>query len=261
VHAQLVDTVRYQSNFLTQVILRLDFPSIPALLAERQPQLLVERLRERFPALRASQAMQVAFMLGSDSPSGMTQSPGAWTWHHGSTQEFKKAVAISHNFLSLEYAAGMYVDAAEFLDNFQFAYRAVSEFFRIDTISRLGWRYINDIVLSDGDALNWDGIVKKDFITAALAGLPHGMQLTRSMHQLNAAQDDISLVLSYGLFNPEYPNPVARRSFIIDLDFSVAGDIRWADAHERAVGLNRRGEALFESIIDNELRKIMGVIQ
>lgn len=77
------------------------------------------------------------------------------------------------------------------------------------------------------------------------------------MHQLLAVQDDVNLVLNYGLFNTEYPNPIARRNFVLDLDFSISGEIRSGDLLARIADLNQRGENLFESIIENGLREIM----
>jgi uncharacterized protein (TIGR04255 family) len=83
------------------------------------------------------------------------------------------------------------------------------------------------------------------------------MKLTRSMHQLATIDDDVSLLLNYGILNQEFPNPVARRSFIIDLDFSMAGEIHANELIARISELNGKAEGLFESVIDDGLREIM----
>ena len=251
--------MRYERNYLTQVVLRLDFPSIPALLAERQPA-LTERIRERFPTLKSTQAVQLLFNLGAEAQGGVTQSITGRIWQHGANDGFGKSVSLSHNFLALEYTAGQYSDATEFLDNFRFVHRAFADLYRIETASRIGLRYINEVKLDEGNALDWQGIIKPDFVAGVLAGVPPTMRMTRSMHQLTAAEDDVSLILNYGLHNPEFPNPLVRRNFVIDLDFSVAGDIRAGDLEPKVRDLNRRSEELFESIIDDQLRDRMGRI-
>ncbi|MBL6751086.1 MAG: TIGR04255 family protein [Nevskia sp.] len=239
-------------------MLRLDFASVPALQSDRQPA-LSERIQERFPSRRTISSFQLTFSPGADSQSGAMPQPvtTGWIWQHGTTDTFSKIVALSHNFLSLEYGAEQYSDSRDFLDNFVFVHRVFCDLYRVDPVNRIGLRFINQIKLDQGSALDWTGIIRPDLVAGVLGGLPPDMRLTRSMHQLLAVQDDVNLVLNYGLFNTEYPNPIARRNFVLDLDFSISGEIRSGDLLARIADLNQRGENLFESIIENGLREIM----
>jgi uncharacterized protein (TIGR04255 family) len=167
--------VRYKKNFLNQVILRIDFASLPSLLTERPPE-FVSRISDRFPEQRSSRLVQFAvnFSTVPQDPTlapGVSQVPGSWLWHFGTDKEFKETVALSHNFISLEYGPNKYTSSEEFLDTFKFVHEKLSDVFKIAAVSRIGLRYVNDIKLDNGGALDWAGIIKRNYVEGVLAGL------------------------------------------------------------------------------------------
>jgi uncharacterized protein (TIGR04255 family) len=76
---------------------------------------------------------------------------------------------------------------------------------------------------------------------------------------LIALRDDISVILNYGINNPDYPNPVARRQFILDLDCYVSGVIESGEAEQRIKDVNALAEDVFEHSIEQGLREKMGI--
>jgi hypothetical protein len=85
--------------------------------------------------------------------------------------------------------------------------------------------------------------------------------MARSLHQLIALRGDISVILNYGIKNPEYPNPVARRQFILDLDCYVSGVIESGEAEQQIKDVNALAEYVFEHSIEQGLRDKMGTVK
>ena len=80
------------------------------------------------------------------------------------------------------------------------------------------------------------------------------------MHMLHLKKENMILSLNYGIFNSEYPNPVARRNFLIDLDGSISNQIPSDQVLESVHQLNALCEEAFEDCIGDGLREKMGVI-
>lgn len=83
-------------------------------------------------------------------------------------------------------------------------------------LSRLGLRYINQINITTGSPFEWDGIIKSyllpnmDFISKT--------ELSRDLRLIELNKKECSVRFQYGLFNSEYPNPIAKKEFLLDYD-------------------------------------------
>ena len=83
--------------------------------------------------------------------------------------------------------------------------------------------------------------------------------LIRSMHMDEYRVDGMSMNFRYGMFNPEYPNPLKRNDFALDIDF-FSNDI--IDSADEILQVIDKGhceiQALFEQSITDSLRGEMG---
>ena len=79
--------------------------------------------------------------------------------------------------------------------------------------------YINDIIL-DGDAFHWAPFINSHLISL-LDFPPEKRKTSRGMGRIEIAEDNYSVLFQFGMFNPEYPNPIARKEFI----FSILVDV------------------------------------
>lgn len=61
------------------------------------------------------------------------------------------------------------------------------------------------------------------------------------------------MVFNYGIHNPDFPNTLARRAFILDYDCSKSG-VESGQALETIDKLNRVCETMFEHSIGPDLR-------
>jgi len=251
--------MKYKNDFLTKVVLRLDFPMEPGLQGDHKPDISA-KIADRFPNVEGVENTQISFTVSPDS-SGMEQSRKGWIWLH-KTHEHKneKAATIAPDFLALEYFQGQYINFNEFTDNFDHIFSNFQKLYNVEEFSRIGLRYINVFNILEGSALDWKDLMAKDLNTSINAGVLSGHRVTRSMHQLHTARDDVSVLLNYGIHNPEFPNPVVRRQFILDTDCSVSGGVANGDVRNQIELLHTVASEVFESSIDDGLRTEMEIV-
>ncbi|MGD0951250.1 MAG: hypothetical protein ABR985_02460 [Methanotrichaceae archaeon] len=62
------------------------------------------------------------------------------------------------------------------------------------------------------------------------------------------------------MYNPEYPNKITRKIFVLDYDCYTTDELNASEIKEKMEILQRDEEKLFESSIENGLREKMGVV-
>lgn len=251
--------MHYRQNFLTNVILRLDFPQLNVLLREDKPEFSGD-ISERFPEVNSQQLSSMQFSMALGGSSGISQQALGFKWEHRNERDGKKIVVLAPTFLSMEYTPGPYDHFPEFQDNLNAIFEAFSDRYDVEQFTRLGLRYINEITIPDGNPLDWDDLINERLITSVMAGRTDNFDLTRSMHQYSAKNDDVSVGFIYGIKNPEYPNAVARREFVLDCDCYISGVVESGEVLGRVTELNAICAEMFENSIENGLREKMEVI-
>lgn len=245
----------YQQDFLSMVILRVDFPSASLGVEERGP--FAVKIAERFPHATTLPIRQTTVSMQANEPEVTHEDIGQQS-------TYKKTIAgtiqlvLTNDSLTLQYGPADYTGFANFLDEFNYALNLLSDSFKVAEFSRIGIRYINEIRLP-GRALEWKGIIAEHLINSVFAtALPNG-RIQRSMHQLSELHDGEQLLLSYGLVNPDYPAPLVQRHFVLDIDASRSGLIAHGEINDCIKKLNGLCSTTFERSIDQELRDIMKV--
>lgn len=249
----------YQKTFLKQVILRLDYARLVALQVE-QPPPFTEDMKPRYPEVTANQIQHFSVMM---TPPGMNfgqQSAVGWIRVH-KAKDTARSVTLAPDFLAIEYGGEAYQHFDELAEQASFVLASFRKHFGMVQFTRIGLRYVNEITFPEGGPLEWDGLINPKLVTSVKAGLLKDSRMARSFHQLIALRDDISVLLSYGIFNPEFPNPVARRQFVIDLDCYVSGVVESIEAERRIKDVNTAAEEVFENSIEDGLRKVMGIVK
>jgi uncharacterized protein (TIGR04255 family) len=124
-------------------------------------------------------------------------------------------------------------------------------------IKRLGLRYINVVTLPGRNALNWSTYLDRRLVSN-LSFPGEGEGLTRAMSNMELVVDGIGLRFQYGVWNPDYPNIVRRKEFVLDLDAYAMGLASFGEARDQTVHLHDIVESGFERSIKHALRKAMG---
>lgn len=245
----------YRQDFLTMVLLRVDFP--PTVLGTEERNAFAVKIAEKYPHVSSNPLREVMF--------SVTEAGGDLTHRDLGTQlTYRKSVAgtitlvITQDSMTLSYGPSDYSGFAPFLEEFSFALNAAADAFKIHQFTRIGLRYINEIRLQ-GRALEWGGVIEDGLLAAVLTPALAGGRLQRSMHQVSEIHDDDQLLMNYGLVNPDYPAPLIQRHFVLDIDCSRQSVVNFSETIDCVKKLNALGSATFERSIGEELRKIMGV--
>jgi len=249
--------MNYNKNFITKVIFRIDFNVIPNLQSERQPE-FSEKIKARYPNFESKQTAQIIFT-ASGSTTGIQQELKGWTWEHRNENK-KRVVSLTSESLTIEYGDEEFTVFNDFATDVTEIYSIFHSLYKPSEVSRIGLRYIDEIVIPEGNPLEWKNLISDDLACAATAGLGNDMKLLRSMHQLQARRNDIAILFSYGIHNPDYPNPIARKHFILDTDCYIAEPTKADEVIRKFRELNDVAEYMFESSIKDGLREVMGVL-
>lgn len=84
-------------------------------------------------------------------------------------------------------------------------------------VSKIGLRYINQIIIDDGDPFDWTKLIKEPLI-CSLNFIKDRSELSRSVGVMELNKSDYYVRFQYGWFNSEYPNPIAKKEFLLDYD-------------------------------------------
>ena len=250
--------MHYRHNFLTNVVLRLDFMPIPTL---RNPANFATkpefstRIAEKYPIAVSQPTATLSINLGPTASGMVPQITGA-QWFHRKVENGAAVVVLAPEFAAIEYGKEIYDHFPVFRTEVTLVINALRELYDIPIFTRIGLRYINEIVMPEGNPLDWKGLISSDLITAVKAGKQSGVDMVRSMHQLQIRKDECEMVFNYGLSNPDYPNALARRVFILDFD-GARTNVDVANALTAIDDLNKFCESMFEDSIDNDLRREM----
>jgi len=84
-------------------------------------------------------------------------------------------------------------------------------------VSRVGLRYVNQIILNEGHPLEWQGFIKEPLISS-IDFVERKNELSRLIGIVELNRSEYSIKFQYGWFNSEYPNPIAKKEFLLDYD-------------------------------------------
>lgn len=248
-------SMHYKKNYLTKVILRIDFNPITRLQTEKNPE-FSKKIEGKYPYVKGRPTTQINFSI-SPSGSGIEQQDTGMVWEHRNEEKSEKIISLAPNSMSIDCGKYQYDHYPPFREEVKYLFDNFIDTYKIEEVSRIGLRFINDISLTEGNPLEWNGFINEKLSISSTAGLLDGMKLIRSMHQLHALYDDISVLFNYGIYNPDFPNPVARKNFILDYDCYITGGVKSPDVLRRLDDLNKVAENMFETSIQEKLRENM----
>jgi uncharacterized protein (TIGR04255 family) len=116
-------------------------------------------------------------------------------------------------------------------------------------ISRVALRYINHIKFNDGTTYDFKGLINQKLVDPTIEYKDFG--LTRSIGVMNIYDkvEDIYTNFTYGFVNPEYPNEIVKRNFVLDYDCFINLNVIIEDIHPVLLKLREKVNTLFEKSI------------
>lgn len=228
-----------------------------AALQDAKPADFEAQINDRFPVPKEVQEVMVATSVSPNKDLKTEMKTVQKRWIYFSRDE-SKAVTVAGNEFTLEYKK--YCDIQATRDDFVFLWKAFQKVHQVETLDRIGLRYINEIALPSGDPLAWDGWINEKIIGATLGvAAPAAHNLARSMHRIFWVADDHRVVFQFGIHNSDFPNPVAKREFVLDYDCFSTVPTDAPEAEKYLLQFNDLIDDLFEKSIAEQLRQQMGV--
>jgi len=242
----------YKKNFLTNVIVRVDFPN-PIPVHENLPPSLSKTILNFFPISEPKKLKGKNFAFDGDNFTiGGDEKTTEWNYF-GKNRE-KHLVLTSECFFitQKEYESFEKLES-EFIAITEKCYECFPEL----QINRLGLRYINEIaLLEQTDPLDWDNYLNDDLLALfKVAGNEN--KVARYLNNIILNFENFILNFRYGMHNPDFPTPIRKKIFVLDYDAYVTTLQDTSDIKQNLVIIHDEIVKFFESHIKDDLRTIM----
>ncbi len=249
----MYEQVCYRKSFLKQVIAKVDFASPISQLEKGVSSKLLNAIIKNFPIIEPSEIVAHEISFQENAVNSKQTKSKQWNYFG---KDRGKQLTLAPQSIFVSYSA--YTKSDEVKEQFGQVIEALAKVYPDTKASRFGLRYINEIEFDLPNPIKWDEYVDPKLL-GSIDFFVGDDQITRLISIAEINYDDINVRFQYGMPNPDYPAPVKRPLFILDLDASVsqAHDLSEVmpymdDAHDRI-------QALFERSITDSLREKMDV--
>lgn len=203
---------------LVRVIAQMRFSPILSIEKKDLVSSFQEAIREKYPTLKPEQTQNLIF-----SPQGLVKSEPQITWRFiDLTNSWR--VSLASNFLALETTA--YSSRSDFLQRLEKVVIALHQTFNLTTIERFGLRYIDRLVGQDIE--NLSSFFRSEMTGLMSSELRDDIQQTINESVFNIDNQGRHIIARWGLvppnqtFDPDAIEPIAQKSWILDLDMSLS---------------------------------------
>lgn len=247
----MYDDVCYGNSFLKQVIARIDFAAPLEKLDKGPPTRLVTPIAKHFPIIEPTEVVMQEVSVNTDGVSHRHTTERQWNYF---SRERDRQLTLSPTSAIIQYTK--YTTYDETKAQFSALVDALGVVFPGTMVARFGLRYINQIDIAGEDATLWNEYINDELVSARSFFADDGI-LTRLVSISELKYGQVGIRFQYGMPNPDFPAPIKRPLFIIDIDASVA------EAHELGHSLAYMDEAhvrvqsIFERSIKQTLREKM----
>jgi len=247
----------YQRNFISEVILRVDFNKSIALTSEN--------LRTFKDALK----YEVEYKEESVTKYEMKFEKDNQSFNIVNIGKLGSYLLKSHNakFIfdheKFLLTTNKYVRFSAFYDLFKTGVLIMQGVIDINEFKRIGLRYINTIELDELKALSdWREFINADFIPdySKIRIDASNFSLRRNMNTFIFKDGEYAVNVNLGLWNREFPSIISNdKSVILDIDCYIDNVLlNKEDILSKPDNMNKVALLYFESLITDKLRKIMG---
>ncbi|HYA90695.1 MAG TPA: TIGR04255 family protein [Thermodesulfobacteriota bacterium] len=241
---------RYKSNYLTEVILRIDFQtSIPEFQRSISKD-LEDQISNHFTLKEPKKAVMEQIKLVPSSEKVEREKVEFTEWNYFANER-QKRLCLTKDLLLIVYQK--YLSYEDFTQPFFTVLRFLALNHKDVQIKRIGMRYINNVKIEEPDPFEWEKYLNNDLL--CIFNIPEAMtQIRRAIHILELNTDDAMLKFQYGMHNPDYPAPIKQKIFVLDLDAFKEGTLSFEEVNDIIPKLHQNIESLFEKAITPSLR-------
>jgi uncharacterized protein (TIGR04255 family) len=231
----------YKKNFLTNVLCHLQFEPILRI-NEEEPVDLQERLRPRFPKYVNRTQSEISVRHINQEPEVKFNT--LINNRFFCDKDNVKSIVVNKN--SIKFDNQKYTHFAEYVKDLKETLGVFEDIYKPMYYSKIGFR-----------PFNWKGLIHKDLVAATTGFVKNKKEIARCFSELVIRKENYRIVFRFGLYNPEYPNPVVKKDFVLDYECQLDDEIAKDEALNYIEIFNNDIYELFEESIGDDLRKLM----
>lgn len=242
---------KYKKDFLTKVIVRIDFDTPLPIAADGPAKGIYATVKERFPITEERKVIGKELLIGQNVTKERSIETKEWHYY-GKNRE--KHLTVTPNVMFIEYNKYEYYEMLR--DDFLSVSNALFDAYPKLQVKRLGLRYIDNIDIPEGKPMEWDKYLKPE-LNSIFAIADNKETISRAFHVLEFNYGENSLRFQFGMFNPDYPAPIKKKIYTLDFDMYVTRLLEKTDIEQTLKHFHEKVSYSFEEVITDELRKIM----
>jgi uncharacterized protein (TIGR04255 family) len=241
----------YESPFLKEAIIRIDFPTPIVEINKKLPPVLVKEIQKIYPIAEPHRGIVQEFQI-SDKDAHVKKSDHVeWNYYDNDRQRRFTISPICLFVSTLKYKS-----YEELFTNFRTIASTALEYYSDINASRVGTRYVNVISLDESEPLKWDDYINSKML-CSLSCNDFQRNLTRAFNIVEYNFNGISVKFQYGLANPDYPAIIKRKEFVLDLDAYSNGSFDLNEILRVTEASHGKIQDLFENSITQKTRSLM----
>lgn len=245
------ETVCYTKPFLKEVILRLDFGTRVEAFSRALPHKIATAALQRFQLFEPQKAQMQEITFSQEAVQTRTEDSMQWVYH-GRNRE--KTLTITPDMVLITNRK--YTSFEEFNADFIHVLSTLFEAQEDLSVARFGLRYVNILDVPNGDPLAWSEYINENML--GIIDMHRDAQsLSRAFHIVEFNFDGQQVKFQFGIANPDYPAPIKRKQFVLDIDSFFTGALTKEDVIRCVNTAHEKIQALFEESISEKTRSLM----
>lgn len=246
------DGICYKRTFLKTVIARVDFgPQALPIDNASLPQDLRKSIEARFQIAEPQTVVEESLQFGGPTVKRERTEGIQWVFHNA-----KRTKTLSVTDASLQATYRSFDRYEDLRTDVMEVISALGRIIPGMTATRLGLRYVNVFTLGTGDPFAWSSYFHPALVASFAFPTDNGV-VSRALGVFEYNFGDVNLRMQYGVANPDYPAPIRRRQFILDLDGYFAGLLDRQQLGEVLDSAHKRIQETFEGSITEAVREAM----
>ena len=241
------EIIRYEKNFLSNVVVQINFSPVKRFI-EEVPKDIIEKLNNDGYIFQQSQSREV--QMNMETGARIETIIPVWVFK---AKNDNLVIQLTQNLLKFDFTK--YRNFENLLGHVKKVTSLMNN--DLNTISRLGLRYINQIDLDETNPLDWKAYINESLISSIEDWCASSKnKIARAMNQIVINEDNYTLNFNYGIYNPIFPNTVIQKQYILDFD-CFGKNIDFVDLENSLQEYNLAITESFEKSINEQLREKM----
>ncbi len=245
------EQICYEKPFLKEVIAKVDFASPVEKLEKGVPPKLVRTIVNNFPIVEPADVLMHELAIEGDGLKSKNTSMKQWSYF---SKDRGQQLTLASQSVFVQYKK--YNNFEETKEHFGAVIDAMNSAFPGTMVSRFGLRYINQIELPMSNPSEWGDYIDQRLLCGR-DFFGDDDVISRLVTIAELKYNDMDVRFQFGMPNPDYPAPVKRPLFVLDLDASISQAHELTEVMTYMDDGHQRIQNIFERSITNALREKM----